>query len=227
MSDPRRAYIFQGPGLLRDGGLEAPLVSLGFEIHHPTVLPGQTPSLELKPKASDLLIFRGSWGALPEEMLYARQLGAKLHELGKTLKALAPDERPTVLALGRWALALLYSEWTSLSVLDVARLHWAQLPVEIRGPWLDVTMKDSASTFSALLRGRALPELPSPTFTPFLRTLEPRDVGWIFDAYLHLYFLDPVALGDGSQLDSFGYENLENLQNNTVFLRRLLGMSHD
>ena len=227
MTQSRRAYIFQGPGLLRDGGLEAPLASLGFEIHHPVVLPGLSPSLELKFTRHDLLIFRGSWEALPEEMLYARQLGSKLRELGQTLKDLPVEERPIVVGLGRWALALLYAEWTSLTVADVAQLHWNQLPVETRGPWLDVTLSGSASTYSALLRGRALPELPVSAFSPALQLAGQRDVGWCFESYLHLFFLDPLALGDGSQLDSFGYENLENLQNNTVFLRALMGLRHD
>jgi hypothetical protein len=227
MTQSRRAYIFEGPGLLRDGGLEAPLASLGFEIHHPIVLPGQSPSLELKFTRHDLLIFRGPWEALPEETLYARQLGSKLRELGQTLKDLPVEERPIVVGLGRWALALLYAEWTSLTVADVAHLHWNQLPVETRGPWLDVTLGGSASTYSALLRGRALPELPVSAFSPALQLSGQRDVGWRFESYLYLFFVDPLALGDGSQLDSFGYENLENLQNNTVFLRAMMGLRND
>lgn len=227
MSETRRAYIFQGPGLLRDDCLEAPLSSLGFEIRHPLVLPGQTPSLELKLTRHDLLIFRGSWEALPEEVLYARQLGAKLKELGKSLRAMPTGERPLIIGVGRLALALLYAEWTSLSVADVARLHWNQLPIEIRGPWLDVSLSGSTSSYSALLKGRALPELPAPAFASSLQTVGQRDVGWSFDSHLHLFFVDPLALSDGSQLDSFGYENLENLQNNTVFLRALVGLSHE
>lgn len=226
MTGSRRAYIFQGPGLLRDGGLDAPLGSLGFEIHHPLVLPGQPPSLELKFTRQDLLIFRGPWEALPEEILYARQLGSKLRTLGQTLKALPLEERPLVLGLGRWALALLYAEWTSLSAADVAQLYWNQLPVEIRGPWLDVTLSGATSVYSALLRGRALPELSLPAFAPLLQLEGQRNVGWCFESYLNLFFLDPLALGHGSQLDDFGYDNFEKLQNNTVFLRALIGLRH-
>ena len=228
MSENKRAFVFQGPGLLRDGGLDAALRSLGFEVQHPYVLPAQPLSLDAKVGKNDILIFRGSWEPSPEELLYARQLGSKLKEMGKSLKATPNSDRPSVIGTGRWAVALMFAEWTSLKTTDVSRLNWIELSPEFRTPWADVTFGVSDTSdisYPARLQGKVVPDLPQ-DFQPSLRAAGASNVGWCFDGNMHLLFLDPLAFGHGSQLEGFGYENQEKLHNNTNFLRSLLGSRH-
>jgi hypothetical protein len=222
MSEHKRAYVFQGPGLLRDGGLDPALRALGFEIRQPYLLPTQPLALDMPLSRNDLLVFRASWNPSAEEILYARQLGSRVKELGKALRAKPVSERPVVIGVGRWAVALLFAEWTSLKTADVSRLHWGELGNEFRPPWTEVSYGAADTTYPARLQGRVLPDLPA-EFEPSLKATGGKNIGWSFEGATHLFFADPLAFAHGSQLEGFGYENQEKVSNNTNFLRSLLG----
>jgi len=227
MSTKKRAYVFQGPGLLRDGVLEVPLKALDFEIHHPFLMPEQAISLDFKLTRDDLVVFRGVWDPRPEEALYARQLGNKLRDFGRSLREMPANERPLVIAVGRWALALLFAEWTAIKSAEVSHLSWTEVPPELSGPWVEVVRGTSSLPYFARLKGRAFPDLAPRGFEAALKiAASSYPVGWCFESFLNLYFADPLAFGEGSQLESFGYENQENLTNSTTFLRNLIGSRH-
>ncbi|MEO5668399.1 MAG: hypothetical protein ABIR96_10090 [Bdellovibrionota bacterium] len=224
MSEQKRAYLFQGPGLLRDEGIVASFKVQGFEVHRPFVLPAQMASLDLKLSRHDVLVFRGPWEPFPEEVLYARQLASKMTEIGKIINTLLAKDRPTVIAVGRWALALLLARWTSLGVVEVSNLHWDDLPADQRGPWIETKLGASTEIHYALLQGHAIPGLSGANFETRLATCAGHPLGWCFDGFLNLFFVDPFSFREGSQLDGFGYENQENLSNSAVFLGNMLAM---
>jgi len=225
MAEQKRAYVFQGPGFLRDtSGIDESLKSLGFEIQNPYVLPTQTPGLDLKLTRHDILIFRGPWDGIPEEMIYARQLGSKFKDIGKEIRAMPANERPTVIAVGRWVLALLHAEWCGMTAAEVSRLDWVDLPESFEGPWVEVNFMKAPDDYTARLYGRAMAEIPEKFAEIYLKTFDVRPVGWRHESFLHLFTVDPLALGEGSQLEGYGYENFENLKNNTIFLKTLLGL---
>lgn len=224
MSEQKRAYVFQGPGFLRDNGIEESLKSMGFEIQNPYILPMKAPEFHVKLSRQDILIFRGPWEAMPEEKIYARQLGSKLKEIGRTIRAMPAAERPTVIAVGRWVLALLYAEWSGMTSVEASRMDWVDLPESFEGPWVEVNFMRSSDSYTARLYGRTMAEIPEEFAETYLKTLDVRPVGWRHESFLHLFCVDPLALNEGSQIEGYGYENLEHLRNNSVFLRTLLGL---
>ncbi len=223
MMSSKRAFVFQGPGFLREMGVDSALRALGFEIHRISVSPHQPPSLGAEPKSEDLILLRGDWDAIPEEMAYSRLLGAQFVALGQSLKAMKPEGRPTVIASGRWALSVMWGEWTRLPKASISAIAWLTLPETLRGPWIEARLEHSEVFYYSRLLGRAVPELPPQDFEACLIGKDSTSLGWKHEDYLHLFFADPLAFAHGSQLEGFGYENHEDLKNNVAFLTSLLG----
>jgi hypothetical protein len=223
MGEIKRAFVFRGPGFYRERGIDESLKALGFAVHYCVMVPGQALSLDSQIGAADLLLLRGDWDAISEELLYARSLGNKLVAIGKNLLAMPEASRPTVIASGRWAVAALFAEWTTLRKSEVSRLAWISLPDELRGPWINVKVSHSQASYYARLLGRVVPDFSGTDLVTSLVGPSSLGVGWRSAQNLHLFFADPLAFSDGSQLEGFGYENHEDLKNNTAFLMSLLG----
>jgi hypothetical protein len=223
-----KAYILVGPGYGdRDVELKT-MQSLGFDVQKITVLPAQDLTSHETLTSHDLLLLSGSQFEGPEEKMYSFLLAQKLKPFVQKIIETPVTRRPKVLAIGRGARIAFLSGLAGKDFKNSSMISWLDHSKEFSKPWIEVKSEFSGKTYFAGMSGYSLPDLAQfDNAKPHLKTLSGTSVSWVLDHYLYLSFVDPLALVDGSQLDSYGYESQEDLLSSADYLQEIMSFGNE
>jgi hypothetical protein len=223
MSLKKRVLLFQGPGFLEDGAVEGPLQEMGYEIQKYQHFPRQAQSTEIDLGPDDTLILRSMSAGSLEDWVYTKVLGRSLLSLGKQIASKNLDQRPRIVATGRWALGSLFAGFLGDLAKHSIQYGWRNLSAEgALASWIRCKTS-SGEHYYVLKTSDLVIDLQGASLAPILQSSTGATLGWLFENRVFLFACDPFSLMEGSQLPDYGYENQEDLLNGAHYLMNLLG----